>query len=159
MKNAYFLKNIINLLFGIYSITLFLFIIFSLFDFGEITFDGNYQNKWIIFIQFVPTVLFLFGLWFLRKVSIQYIKNKNVTFLTHKSIKKAGAFFIMAGIVKITLSILLWVQNLTNKDISFSTGSETTLTFILLIVGLFMLLQSKTLVLAKEYEDEINLTI
>lgn len=112
-----------------------------------------------IILNTVGYILFIIGLYFLRKTArlaiLKDFFNTNIT----KSLMKSGKAILLSGIAMLISFIFYWVNELIEGTISLTINIETVTTFFLLIVGLFFMLMAKALNKAISWKKENELTI
>jgi len=163
----------INLFKTLLDILIFLFLIwvtpwlFYVFPYerttlGSVTID---IESWSLFFWFLAIIgliaylVFLRGLYFLRKVakvfSEQYFSDGNIS-----NSKKAGIHFLLAGTLYFSIIMILWLNRLIDLgqfEIGYDMDIITPLT--LMIIGVFFIIHSKNLLLAKSFKEENELTV
>jgi len=172
MKNAKIFEFLVDLLFVFHCIGLagFLFIfplgIFTTQTVNVKMEDFNYninelpQMYWVfIGISFIAYIIFLMGLYFLRKVAKQLISKQIFSSKIILNLKKSGKYLLASGMSVLIMYILIWLFKLLNGKIELVYGDNVMVPFFLMIVGLFFIIHSKALLIAKETKEENDLTI
>lgn len=163
MTNPRTLKLLIDLLFFTHIFMLLLIVIFHFLEIGELKFTENTNSgliNWVMTIfSSLSYVCFGIGLFFFRKTAHFFIINKSISLIVSASIRRAGVSFLAAGIINILLMLFTFIMKVTEGKMELVFGTDSVFSVFLLIVGVFLFLQSKTLEQAKEYQDEINLTV
>lgn len=67
--------------------------------------------------------------------------------------------FLCTGILSFLLMILLWIAKLYNGKLELTYDLNFMIPLFLMIIGLFFMIQSRTLVLAKNFKEENELTV
>lgn len=115
---------------------------------------------WSIFLlSAIAYFAFLVGLYFLRKVARSLLTSKQFSEKIIRNLKTTGRFFLYSSGTAILVEIILFIGNLSlgNLELVFDSNGMTPL--LLLIIGLFFILQSKTLGIAKKFKEDTELTI
>jgi len=117
-------------------------------------------THWVIFIlSTIGYLLFLIGIYFLRKMAKNYLSNKPFSINIIQYLKKSGQYFILYGMVTIVIIIIQFLEKLFNSSMQFSYDLSVQMSVLSLIIGLFFTLQSNTLINAKKLKEENDLTV
>jgi len=165
MKKIKLFKTLLDILVFIFSIGVISTVVFIIrvgrFTINHVIID---VENWSFFYWFIAIVslmsyiIFLRGLYFLRKiakvVSEQYFSDINVS-----NSKKVGTHFLLAGILYLFIIVILWINRLIDLG-QFEIGTDFDLIspLTLIIIGVFFMIQSKNLLLAKSFKEENELT-
>jgi hypothetical protein len=115
---------------------------------------------WIIFaLSTLGYLLFLIGIYFLRKMARHYLSNKPFSINIIQCLKKSGQYFILHGMVTIGVIIIQFTEKLFNSTMKFTYDVNVQMSILTIIVGLFFIIQSNTLINARKLKDENDLTI
>lgn len=114
----------------------------------------------IAIISIIAYVIFLKGLYHLRKVARFLTSKKYFSKIIITNLKKSGNLFLLTGTLYFSIIIALWINRLIEEKI-FEIGYDMDLIgpLFLIIIGIFFIIQSKTLLLAKNFKEENELTI
>lgn len=158
MKNSLLFKSLIDILFFLHVLGLFAIVLwFPLGIFEGVNIEPLHPWEWIILtIYCILYLIFLRGLFFLRKVARELLQNKIFTKHAAYSTMISGYHFIFVGILflLLILSEKLFQLNFESFPKSFSITP-----IFLIIVGLFFTIQSEILLKAIEIKGENDLTI
>jgi len=172
MKKTFVFKLLIDLVYyyffaGMVGILIiFPFLYFFLGE-GKIKFEGMETSinsltfaHWIIIILGLITyILFFKGLYHLRSVA-QFLLSKNFFSLkTIQNLNTSGTYFLYSSILYFIVLVISFTFKIFKGHISMSFNTTTTLPIFIAIIGLFFMLQSKALQIAKVYKDDNALTI
>ena len=117
-------------------------------------------SYWFILIfNFIIYVVFLIGLFYLRKTARYLLSNKFFTENVIENLKKSGVYFIVFGVASFLLSIIIWAIKLYKGSFHLVYDSNIIIPLFVSIVGLFFIIQSKALLSGKNYKQENDLTI
>jgi hypothetical protein len=118
------------------------------------------HEYWIFFsLYFLVYLLFLLGVYYLRKVSLLLQITEPFQEPVIDGLNKSGSFMILAGFLSISSSFFAWVFKLFSGEFSIGYGSDLILTLLIIIIGLFFKIQSKTLAMANENKRELDLVV
>jgi len=87
--------------------------------------------------------------------------------LTHKyfskqiirSLKISGTHFLLAGVMFMVIMILGWIGKLSEGLLEFVYDVNLMVPLFLMIIGLFFIIQSEALLVAKNFKEENELTV
>ena len=165
MKRNQLFNLLIELLFLVQAIGLLGIFIILPFGATKITMVNSPVEKWSVGLWFffilslLVYVLYIIGLWYLRKVSHQIYSNNYFNYTTITSLKKSGHFFVASSLVNLGLYGLYFVLKLLNGEVQLTTDLNGVLPIFILIIGLFFLIQSDVLSKAKSFKEDNELTI
>ncbi|MGJ8591230.1 MAG: DUF2975 domain-containing protein [Aquaticitalea sp.] len=115
--------------------------------------------SWVILlIGVIGYVIFVMGLFHLRKVARHLLSNKYFDLVVVKHLKKCGRYFVATGIFSFVVFIALWIVKLTISRISLY-DSDVTLSLFMIMIGLFFIIQSEVILNAKNFKEDSELTI
>ena len=90
----------------------------------------------------------------------RFLLSKNFFSLkTIQNLNTSGRYFLYASILYFTILILLPILKIFKGNIYIGFNITTTLPVFIAIIGLFFMLQSNALQIAKVYKDDNALTI
>ena len=115
---------------------------------------------WLIFIvSLVTYLIFLRGLYFLRKMARFLLSHKYFSVRIIQSLKKSGIHFLLTGVLNFSLFVAVWINKLNGGEIELIFGNNNLIPLFLMIIGMFFIIQSNTLELARGFKEENQLTI
>jgi len=115
---------------------------------------------WLIsIVSLIAYIIFLRGLYYLRKMARFLLSNKCFSNKIIKNLKKSGNHFLVTGIITFTLFVALWLKKLFRGKIELIYDINLIVPLFLTIIGLFFIIQSNTLDLAKHIKEENELTV
>lgn len=165
MKKAILFKTLVDILYIVHFIGL-VGILFMI-PFGTVNINQVNMNveDWSIFywsmfiVSLFAYIIFLRGLYFLRKMARFLLTNKYFTENTIKNLKKSGNNFLYTGIISFALIIALWISKLTGGKFELMYDNNLLIPLFLSIIGMFFIIQSNALNLAKGIKEENELTV
>lgn len=113
----------------------------------------------LIMLSFLTYIIFLRGLYFLRKVARFLLSNKFFTDKIISNLRKSGIHFIASGLIHFLLIIGLTVSKLFAGKLELGIDSNGLATLFIIIIGMFLTLQSNILKLGKDLKEENDLTV
>ena len=113
----------------------------------------------ILIISLVAYIIFLRGLHYLRKMAKILLSNNYFSGKISANLKKSGKHFIIAGVILLCLSSAIWINILGGNQIKLIHDANLLVPFFLMIIGLFFIIQSDSLFLAKNIKEENDLTV
>jgi hypothetical protein len=129
---------------------------------NEIRFE-NIKEKILIavalFIGTITYIIFFRGLFLLRKVATQILLNKLFSMSIITNMKKTGKYFTWTGVLLIITYTFIWFGKLFNNKIEIIFSFNSLIPFLLIIFGLFFIIQSNALDIARRFKEENELTI
>jgi len=115
---------------------------------------------WIILIfSIISYICFILALFQLRKVAGHLLKNKYFTTSIINSLKKSGNEFIYSGTISFSIIVISFFNRLFDKTFQLTFDSDLMFCLFITSIGLFLLIQSKAMLSAKEIKQENDLTI
>jgi hypothetical protein len=165
MKKALLFKTLVDILYVLHFIGLF-GIIFTI-PFGTVNINQVKVNVedwslfyWSIFIVcLIAYIIFLRGIYFLRKMARFLLTNKYFSDSTINNLKNSGNNFLYTGIISFALIVASWIGKLTGGKLELIYDSNLLIPLFLSIIGIFFIIQSNALNLAKEIKEENELTV
>jgi len=158
MKNSILFKSLIDIFFFIHVLGL-IAILFK-FPLGLIevkNIETPQIPDWIIMaINAFVYFIFLRGLFFLRKMARIFLSQNNFSKPVVNYMKICGNQFVYAGLISI---VMLLIGKLLELNIAPIYKSYSITPIFLLIVGLFFVIQSRTLSLAINLKNENDLVV
>lgn len=158
MKNSILFKSLIDILFFLHVLGLFAIIFqIPINIIGVANRDPLKLMEWVmLIINGIIYIIFLRGLFFLRKIAREFLRNKLFTNSVINSMKISGNQFAYAGLM---LLLLLISKRIFDLNFEFIPDTISITPIFLIAVGLFFTIQSKVLQGAVIIKDENNLTI
>lgn len=121
--------------------------------------DWSLFYWFILIISLVSYIIFLRGLYYLRKMARFLLSNNYFSGEISSNLKKSGRHFVIAGIILFCLSTVIWINLLSGNQIKLIHDTNLLVPFFLMIIGLFFIIQSDSLFLAKNIKEENDLTV
>ncbi|MFD0992031.1 DUF2975 domain-containing protein [Tenacibaculum geojense] len=165
MKKAVLFKTLVDILYILHFIGLvgIIFIIpFGTININQVNMDVENWSLfyWSIFIvSLFAYIIFLRGLYFLRKMARFLLNNKYFSENTIENLKKSGNNFLCTGIISFVLIIVLWLIKLIGGKFELIYNNNLLIPLFLSIIGMFFIIQSNALNLAKVIKEENELTV
>jgi len=167
MKKAFLFKSLIDILFFLHAFALPGFLVLlplgaSSGYYSEIHFDVENWSFlfWsLLVISLIIYIVFLRGLYFLRIVARFLMSKKYFTDKFILNIKKTGVHFLTAGVLYFILLSGIWINKIIGGKFEINYNTNTVFPLFIIVIGLFFIIQSKTLLLAKSFKDENELTV
>lgn len=158
MKKTVLFKALVDILFFLHLLGLFGIAFIIPFGIADIEM-GSFQHWSITGLSFISYMVFLRGLFFLRKVAVFILSNSYFTDTTIVNLKRSGNHILLTGILFLLSILMIWFQNIYNGKLAFGFDSNLIIALFISAIGLFFILQSNTLLLAKSYKEENELTV
>lgn len=165
MKKAILFKTLVDILYILHFIGLIGILI--IIPFGAI--NNNQENinaeNWnlfhwlVIIVSICAYIIFLRGLYYLRKMARFLLSNKYFSDSIIQYLKKSGNHFLYTGIISFTLFFAFWINKLTGGKFELVYETNLLIPLFLTIIGMFFIIQSNTLNLAKGFKEENELTV
>lgn len=166
MKKLITFKTLIDILFILHCTGFFaaLFI----FPLNPYDFDKSeyYISNWsllhwaIVIVGVLGYILLLIGLFQLKKTAGYILRRKQFTNEAINNLKKSGKNFVYTSIIITSIHLLRITLVNTHEKLLFIGDFNSFFSILLLmIVGLFFIIQSEILLSAKNYKEENDLTI
>ena len=158
MKNSVLFKSLIDIFFFFHVIGFIAILLKFPMGFIDV---GNIAKPqlldWLFMaVNTICYFIFLKGLYFLRKLARAFLSQKHFTDSITADLKMSGIHFISAGLISV---LTLWSGKLLNIDLEPVTRLFAITPVFLIIVGLFFVIQSKTLLHAIKLKSENDLTV
>lgn len=165
MRRNVLFKRLVDILYYLHFIGLLNLII--VLPFGVVFINQVDMNvmDWSIFYWFIliislgAYIIFLRGLYYLRKVAKTLLSNNYFSGKISLNLKKSGRHFLIAGIILFCLSTVIWINLLSGNQIKLIHDTNLLVPFFLMIIGMFFIIQSDSLFLAKNIKEENDLTV
>ena len=87
------------------------------------------------------------------------LANKYFSKQTIKNLKISGTHFSLAGILSLVIIFLAWIGKLYDGKLELIYDLNLMIPLFLLIIGLFFIIQSEALLVAKNFKEENELTV
>ncbi|RXJ52725.1 DUF2975 domain-containing protein [Gelidibacter gilvus] len=114
---------------------------------------------WLVLIlSFLTYIIFILGLYHLRKVARYLLVNKYFDLIVVNHLKRSGLYFVVTGIFSLVLLLMVWLVKIMTGKIALY-DSDITLSFFIITIGLFFIIQSDVILNAKNFKDDSELTI
>jgi len=167
MKKTQSLKYFVNLLYAIYysgfiGILLIPFILYIHFYQEELNIKNinmDFAHWSVLLTGIITYILFFRGLFYLKKVASALLLNDLFSSKVVINLNRSGKNFIFTGILYLSSLLILWIGNISKGKISLSYNILTLIPFLLIIFGLFFIIQSNALEMARDIKNENDLTI
>ena len=165
MKKAILFKTLVDVLYIFHFIGL--IGIIPILTFGTVKINQANTNVedwniiyWLLFIASIFTyIIFLRGLYFLRKMARFLLTKRYFSDKTVQNLKNSGKHFLYTGILYSIIIVFLWINKLRNGKFEITYNDNILIPFFLCIVGMFFIIQSNALGLAKDIKEENELTV
>lgn len=165
MKKSFLFKSLVDYLYFLNIGGFFLLLIFIPFGLVESIQINESDEDWSVLvvsiscISVLTYIVFLRGVYYLRKMARHLLTNKYFSKQIIKSLKTSGTHFLLAGIMFIIIMILGWIGKLSEGHFELVYDVNLMIPLFLMIIGLFFIIQSETLLLAKNFKEENELTV
>ena len=115
---------------------------------------------WLIFFfSIISYIFFIIALFQLRKIAKHLLKKNYFTALIINSLKKSGKAFVYSGIFSFSIVVISFFRRLIDKTFQLTFDSDLIICLFITTIGLFLIIQSKAMLSAKELQQENDLTI
>lgn len=165
MKKSILFKSLVDILFYLHIIGflgILIIIPFGVVNINQVNMkveDWTLLSIIIAVVSLLIYVVFLIGLFYLRKTARFLMSNKYFSERIIKNLKKSGIYFLGAGVLSFLLIILFWIAKLYDGKFKLVYDLDFMIPLFLMIIGLFFIIQSETLLLAKNFKEENELTV
>ena len=167
MKKTRLLKYFVDLLYLIYysgfiGILVIPFVLYIHFYKDELNIKDVNMNiaHWTVLLTGILTyILFFRGLFYLKKVASVLLSNNFFSYKIIINLNKSGESFALTGLLYLFTLFIIWIGNISNGKITLSYNISTIVPFLLIIFGLFFIIQSNALEIARNIKNENDLTI
>ena len=165
MKKSFLFKSLVDYLY-ILNVGGFLLLLITIsFGFVEINEIKGSDEDWsvlaisIICVSVLTCIVFLKGVYYLRKMARHLLTNKYFSKQIIKYLKISGTHFLLAGVMFVVIMILRWIGKLRVGLFEFVYDTNLMVPLFLMIIGLFFMIQSEALLVAKNFKEENDLTV
>ena len=165
MKKSFLFKSLVDYLYFLNIGGFLLLLIFIPFGLVESIQINGSDEDWSVLvvsiscISVLTYIVFLRGVYYLRKMARHLLTNKYFSKQIIKSLKTSGTHFLLAGIMFIIIMILGWIGKLSEGHFELVYDVNLMIPLFLMIIGLFFIIQSETLLLPKNFKEENELTV
>lgn len=165
MKKAILFKTLVDILYILHFIGFFgiIFIIpFGTVNINQVNINVEDWNLfyWLVFmVSLVAYIIFLRGLYYLRKMARFLLSNKYFSDSIIQNLQKSGNNFLYTGIISFTLFAAMWISKLAGGKFELIYDNNLLIPLFLTIIGMFFIIQSNALNLAKGIKEENELTV
>ena len=165
MKKSFFFKSLVDYLY-ILNVGGFLLLLITIsFGFVEINEIKGSDEDWSVLaisiscVSALTCIVFLRGVYYLRKIARHLLTNKYFSKQIIKYLKISGTHFLLAGVMFVVIMILRWIGKLRAGLFEFVYDINLMVPLFLMIIGLFFMIQSEALLVAKNFKEENDLTV
>ena len=165
MKKSFLFKSLVDYLY-ILNVGGFLLLLTTIsFGFVEINVIKGGDEHWSLLaisiscISVLTCIVFLRGVYYLRKIARHLLTNKYFSKQIIKYLKISGTHFLLAGVMFVVIMILRWIGKLRVGLFEFVYDTNLMVPLFLMIIGLFFMIQSEALLVAKNFKEENDLTV
>lgn len=164
MKRNILFKTLVDILFLFQAIGIIGLFFIMPFGMSKINMMDLPVSKWtwayclILLISVICYVIFVLGLYHLRKMARHLLTNKYFDLKVVNHLKKSGNYFVATGIFGFIVFISTWIVKITYNKISLY-DSDVMLSLFMIMIGLFFIIQSEVILNAKNFKDDSELTI
>ncbi|MBU3026047.1 DUF2975 domain-containing protein [Zobellia galactanivorans] len=165
MKKSILFKTLVDIVYFLHFIGLIgiLFIIpFETIHINQASTNVENWNLpyWSVYIvSLAAYILFLRGLYYLRKMARHLLSNKHFSGSIIQNLKKSGNHFLYTGIISFILFATLRISKLGEGECELIYDNNLLIPLFLTIIGMFFIIQSNALHLAKGIKEENELTV
>ena len=165
MKKSFLFKSLVDYLY-ILNVGGFLLLLITIsFGFVEINEIKGSDEDWSVLaisiscVSALTCIVFLRGVYYLRKIARHLLTNKYFSKQIIKYLKISGTHFLLAGVMFVVIMILRWIGKLRVGLFEFVYDTNLMVPLFLMIIGLFFMIQSEALLVAKNFKEENELTV
>ena len=165
MKKSFLFKSLVDYLY-ILNVGGFLLLLITIsFGFVEINEIKGSDEDWSVLaisiscVSVLTCIVFLRGVYYLRKMARHLLTNKYFSKQIIKYLKISGTHFLLAGVMFVVIMILRWIGKLRVGLFEFVYDTNLMVPLFLMIIGLFFMIQSEALLVAKNFKEENELTV
>ena len=165
MKKSFLFKSLVDYLY-ILNVGGFLLLLITIsFGFVEINEIKGSDEDWSVLaisiscVSALTCIVFLRGVYYLRKIARHLLTNKYFSKQIIKYLKISGTHFLLAGVMFVVIMILGWIGKLREGLFEFVYDTNLMVPLFLMIIGLFFMIQSEALLVAKNFKEENELTV
>lgn len=165
MKKAILFKTLVDILYILHFVGLIAMVL--IIPLGTVNINQEDMSLeelslfyWVMLMLSLFTyIIFLRGLYFLRKMARFLLKNNYFSDNIIESLKKSGNNFLSAGIISFAIIVVLWINKLYGGKHELIYDNNLLIPLFLTIIGVFFIIQSNALNLAKGIKEENELTV
>ena len=165
MKKSFLFKSLVDYLY-ILNVGGFLLLLTTIsFGFVEINVIKGGDEHWSLLailiscVSVLTCIVFLRGVYYLRKMARHLLTNKYFSKQIIKYLKISGTHFLLAGVMFVVIMILRCIGKLRAGLFEFVYDTNLMVPLFLMIIGLFFMIQSEALLVAKNFKEENDLTV
>jgi hypothetical protein len=165
MKKTALFITLIDILYALQVIGLIAVLFMIPFVLVNITHENVSAEEWNLFywlvfiLTLVKYMVFLRGLYFLRKMARFLLSSKYFSEDIIRNLKKSGNHFLLTSLISFALIFAQWIGKRVNGKIELAYDQELLVPLFLAIIGIFFIIQSSTINLAKSLKEENELTV
>ena len=165
MKKSFLFKSLVDYLYILNVGGFLLLLITFSFGFVEINVIKGGDEHWSLLaisiscISVLTCIVFLRGVYYLRKMARHLLIHKYFSKQIIKCLKISGTHFLLAGVMFVVIMILRWIDKLRVGLFEFVYDTNLMVPLFLMIIGLFFMIQSEALLVAKNFKEENDLTV
>lgn len=165
MKRTKFFKLLVDLLY--YAHFAGLLGIFFVLPFGIVKINQvnarvenwDFFNWFIAIVSFVSYIIFLRGLYFLKNMAKHLLSEQYFSQGIIQNLKKSGLNFIYSSSISLFLVFATFTKTLFQNKFELIYDDNLINPLFIMIIGIFLIIQSKSLLRGKELQDENELTV
>ena len=164
MKRNILFKTLVDILFVFQAVGIIGLLIVMTFGVSKINMMDLPVGEWtwmywvILVISVTGYVFFVIGLFHLRKVARYLLSNKYFDLIVVTHLRKCGNYFVATGVFSLISFLSIWIVKLTMSKISLYDADVMFPIFIMMI-GIFLIIQSEVILNGKNFKDDSKLTI
>ncbi|PTM02968.1 MAG: hypothetical protein DA405_11745 [Bacteroidetes bacterium] len=165
MKKTILFKSLVDVLYTLQVIGFIAVLIMIPFGLVNITNENASAEKWDLFywlvftFTLVKSLVFLRGLYFLRRIARILLSDKYFSEDIIRYLRKSGNHFLLSSLISFALILAQWIGKIVDGKIELGYDQELLVPLFLAIIGIFFIIQSGTLDLAKSLKEENELTV
>lgn len=165
MKNKALFKYLVDILYFIHLagiLGLFVILPFGIVNINQADVkveDWIFVNWFLAISSFIVYLIFLRGLYFLRKMAKNLLKEGQFSDGIILNLKKSGSHFLYSGLFSLLFFLVVFFHNNFKGKIELIYDSNLLIPFFLMIIGIFLMIQSDALSTAKNLQEENELTV
>ena len=120
--------------------------------------EWTWDNWAILFLSVVSYIVFVKGLFHLRKVARHLLANRYFDLTVVNHLRKCGRCFVLAGIASFIVFMIVWLVRITVDKIT-AYDSDFMISLFIATIGIFFIIQSEVIMNARSFKDDSELTI
>lgn len=165
MRKIMFFKKLVDILYYLHFLGLLAIIFILPFGIANINqIDVSVENWTFLYwgipiLSLIAYIIFLRGLYYLRKVARFLLANNYFSDIIINNLRRSGNHFLLTGILLLSLIVIVGLNKLFNGRLELTYDTNLIIPLFIMIIGLFFIIQSKTLFLAKNFKEENELTV